>query len=553
MTSTPGRLALLAPIAFGVTLRVWNLPAQVLIGDERWEPTAALAMPLGEILTNFVFENANYSAPLSALFRVLFDAGFSLGEMSLRLPSLLAGVAALILLPRLASRWIGVRAAVLFAWLLALSPFLVFYSRMIRGYMPLLLLCTCALLVFMRSYETRSRAMGILYVVLATLSIQLHLLAAPLVLSPFLFAGGDLVLRRVGAQREWGELIALGCATLLGLAVVLGPAADSLIWLLEQRGGMARPSLSVLGAASMRLAGSQSVLPALVFFVAAARGLILLSIEQRAFAALTATALVGELVTILIVAPLGVTGTVLLSRYVITILPILLIWAAVGLARPVGLPGSLPARLSESTRERGQIAGIVGFLLALLLTGPIAAPEFRASAFAHQAIHRDWRAPPTIAPSLESIAFYASLRDSEHAGPLIESPWHVVIFTAAPSSYEDLHGQDVIVTSPLDAWWDDERLALHNTLPFDPEAFLASSARHLVIHLQPSQEERTYQVDVADFDHTLRVFRKFVRAFDASSRRSAEHVTSLWGAPDYRDPWIQVWDLERLRKNGGNR
>jgi hypothetical protein len=96
--------ALALPLALGVGLRSWNLLDQVLVGDERWDPAAALGLPFGKIVTGFVFENANYSAPESALYRLLFDAGFSLGELSLRIPALLCGVTAIVLIPRLSQR-----------------------------------------------------------------------------------------------------------------------------------------------------------------------------------------------------------------------------------------------------------------------------------------------------------------------------------------------------------------------------------------------------------------------------------------------------------------
>ena len=96
-------LWLLAPLAVGTALRLWNLPAQILGGDEMHAVRAALGSRLPEILVTY--RQADNCIPLTAIYRLVLDAGGSLTEMVLRLPVLLAGI----LLAAIAPLWIDRR------------------------------------------------------------------------------------------------------------------------------------------------------------------------------------------------------------------------------------------------------------------------------------------------------------------------------------------------------------------------------------------------------------------------------------------------------------
>src|SRR3954470_22007048 len=123
---------LLPPFALGTVLRLWNVRAQVLAGDEMHAVRVALVSPLSHILTTY--ELRDNCIPLTALYRFLLERGVPLSELSVRLPMLLCGILALLVLPWIVARRVGPRVGHLFAWLLALSPLLVLYSRIARPY-----------------------------------------------------------------------------------------------------------------------------------------------------------------------------------------------------------------------------------------------------------------------------------------------------------------------------------------------------------------------------------------------------------------------------------
>src|SRR5688572_19489011 len=114
----------------GLVPRLWNLPAQVMSDDEMHTVRTAVSLPVSDILV--AYQPVDNCIPLTALWRVVIDAGVRPGEMLLRLPAVLSGALLLLVAPWWAARRIGRGAALALAALLALSPVLVFYSRIAR-------------------------------------------------------------------------------------------------------------------------------------------------------------------------------------------------------------------------------------------------------------------------------------------------------------------------------------------------------------------------------------------------------------------------------------
>ena len=119
-------------------LRLFHLGAQSLWIDEvlTWN-SAHIGRPFG---SSELLENVH--GPLFSLIEHYWCAWAGDSEWALRLPSALFGVATVPAIAWLADRWLGRPVAVWAAWLLALSPFHVWYSQEARNY-SLLMLCAC--------------------------------------------------------------------------------------------------------------------------------------------------------------------------------------------------------------------------------------------------------------------------------------------------------------------------------------------------------------------------------------------------------------------------
>src|SRR5436309_12847366 len=103
---------LLPPFALGTVLRLWNVRAQILAGDEMHAVRVALVEPLGRILTTY--ELRDNCIPLTALYQVLLEHGVPLSELVVRLPMLLSGILALLVLPGGITRRVGAKSGHLF-------------------------------------------------------------------------------------------------------------------------------------------------------------------------------------------------------------------------------------------------------------------------------------------------------------------------------------------------------------------------------------------------------------------------------------------------------
>ncbi|HZM00763.1 MAG TPA: glycosyltransferase family 39 protein [Planctomycetota bacterium] len=533
------RVALSAAVATGALARLWNLRDQVAGDDELHAVRAALRHPAGTLWRSY--EKNDNCLPLTLLDRLWMDSGQPLTELVLRLPVLLCGLALLWWLPRAVERRLGGGVALALAWLLALSPLLVLYSRIARSYAPITLFGSLAAMSFLRWWLSGSRAAGALYALFAALTVYFHLIAAPFVLAPWLFAAGDLCVRpRTSARPKPLQILAVALATAAGLAAFLLPARESLGALFAVKSGEgALTSETLTGLASL-WAGTRQPLLGLLFWAAALAGLILLWRRQSRLAVFSLVLVVAQLLGLAVAAPFLVEIPLIFSRYMIVALPLVLLWVAVALAAPwTAWPRPGPRATS--------LAAAAAIVALPLLSGPLADPAVRSSSFMHADDYLDFTRPyPTLPPQAAS-GFY---RQPPQPGPIVEGPW--------PTSWkygrtllvdERLHGQRVIA-APYDETLADPRLRFRNALA-TPDAMLASEARWVVIHRDLAAEELQLP------DAQAARGRYAVRAAQEAERQRAWAAQMLrllparWGAPVFEDERIAVWDLEAVRARGG--
>jgi hypothetical protein len=532
-------LALYGSFMAGLGLRVWNLRGQVLGGDELHAVRAAVTRPLSEILTTYALND--YSIPLTALFRFLLEHGVRLSELGFRLPALLCGLLALILIPRSFLGKVDRGTVELLAFLIALSPGLVLYSRIARSYMPMVLASFLAVMAFEAWWRTRAWKPGAAYLVLGGLAVWLHLGAGPIVVSPFLFAAGDLLRDRRQFLRRALELIGMGLALAGTFALFLVPARESLLRLVASKHREPEVPFGTVGDVLRLQAGTPSITVAVLFWIAALAGLALLLRDRPRLAVLSVIAAVGQVVGIAILSPAAMGNPLVLNRYLMPALPWVLLWVAHALSLPFRLP------LERGPGCAGRIAQRMGARFVVLLlfwTGPFLSPGFRTSSFM---LHNDFVAfqePRATLPDAAVPALYRRLP----RGPVVEYPWPPVWrFNRSFYIYQRIHRQRVMVSAPFDLPRD-PRLAFRNEVPPDSRALLASPARTLIVHLQPGWEEDRVSAPGRPPDRGLRPDLR--RQYRRAGERLAERLTREWGPPDYADATVRSWDLERLRRAG---
>ena len=321
----------LPPVLVGVFLRAWGLSGQILLDDEWHSLNFVQDKSFLEVLgTHGIGANCIPQNLINWLW--LHAGGWT--EMRLFLPSVLCAVAGLLLFPVLVARLAGRTVALFFAWLLAISPCLAFYSRIVRPYSMVLFFGFSALTCLaLWTREGKSRWL-LAYALSGFVAIYFHLYAA-LPLLAALGALGLLVLfgPRRRADAPWISVRALIGAGLLlaGLALVfLGPAHVRNPWWLHAQ-GVSRVTAAGLWEFLSLLAGTRFAASKLAFAALAALGLREWFRKDLSIGALFAAAWVAYFGWLAIATQDGMHAAIQLARYGIILFPLAMLQAATAL------------------------------------------------------------------------------------------------------------------------------------------------------------------------------------------------------------------------------
>jgi hypothetical protein len=328
---------LLMPLAFavGLFLRVYQLRSQMLVDDEWHAVRMLMRADMAGIAGHFGL--ADYSIPLTLYYRWLYQQA-ALSEWSMHLPLLLAGIALLFAAPWLLRRNVSLPTRAVWLGLLAISPSLVYFSRTARPYALVALLGFVAIVAFRNWQERRGdrRVWAAVYIAATFVAGWAHLLSLVFTLWPFAYYGVGLLRRSLRAQspgetlRAFGSTAALGVATLVPLALALGPPLRNDWAAMAGKAGadnataesLYRTLLMQFGIADMWLC---AVMAALLAF-----GAWRLWRRDRHLVGLPlSAALVGTLV-ICLARPAWIQHAPVLVRYAAPLLPFLLLFVAEG-------------------------------------------------------------------------------------------------------------------------------------------------------------------------------------------------------------------------------
>jgi hypothetical protein len=517
-------LPLAAPLLVGAIARLANLRGQILIDDEIHAIRAALARPLRELLVTY--QEVDHSIPLTALWRVLLDSGIPLSETLLRSPSVLAGLALLLAAPLWARRRLGTGVATVLAWLVAISPGLVFFSRVARSYLPMVLLCSAAVVALDAWSRRASLRSGAVFVLSAALATWLHLGASPLLVSGLLAAGGCAVTARRG--RGATELVVLGAAAAIAVGLHLLPAHATLLSMARGKHGTPQLGLAEAGDTLRMQAGTLSGALAAIFWSLAAIGWWRLARRDWALALLAVTAAAGQAAGILLLAPSKHDVPLVLHRYLLPGLP----WVLLGVAGALGWEW-------RGRWERWRPLAAAALVGALVATGPLADAKWWRTSFAHHVDYLNFAQPRPRLAAGRLPDFYRTLAAPGRAGPVLELPWHP--FSRLSRSlylYQEAHGQQVLAV-PLPGALSEPRLAWRNTPPPARRAILASRARWLVVHRDLGREELRLRAS--------RVEPRYRDAFRQAAARTVVELRREWGPAHHADRYVRAWDLDAVR------
>jgi hypothetical protein len=360
-------------IAGGIWLRLDQLSAQLLLDDE-WHAVYRVVhdMPVAVFLD---FGFADSSIPLTLLYLAEANA-FGLTELGMRVPLVAAGIATLVLFPWYVARHVGRSEALLFAALLAISPLLFFFSRQARPYALTLLLVWAAHVAFRRYTETtRGRAAELtLYAASAAFASWLHPVVVPFVVAPFFSAMWRSSCNPAADARK-AQLLRLAAAALaagIPMIALLLPPLVAHPESVSVRSGIDLPRGDTLIGVWYHWFGTGSTIAVIVCGTLA---LIGGPIAWRRLPE-ARSMLLGALLCVLLIIvtrPEWVGNSITLARYLLPMLPLLLLATACGavnLARTLSTIVATHGARVFWARAAGSAAAVLP-LVALAATSPL--------------------------------------------------------------------------------------------------------------------------------------------------------------------------------------
>jgi 4-amino-4-deoxy-L-arabinose transferase-like glycosyltransferase len=533
-------------LGVGIWLRFEQFATQLLLEDE-WHAVYRIVhdSPLAIFLD---FGHSDHSIPLTLLYGLEAQL-FGLSEIAMRWPSLAAGIATLILFPWYVACRVGPKEALVFAALLAISPLLFFFSRSARPYALTLLLAWAAHVAFRRYIKSRAPpvADAAAYVTCASLAAWLHPVVGPFVVAPFATALWRCA-RSAGEERrrDGARIVVLALAAALPMAVLLLPPLFAHPESLRLKSGVDLPNADTLLGVWYLWFGTGTT--AAVLFCGAAALVGAPAVWRRLPEARSAVAGIAlTALAIVITRPAWIHNPLTFARYLLPMLPLLLLATACGAVQAGrALRRAATARGLPPALARG--AGVaMAALPALLLaaTTPLWPVLQEPNANSLHAVYEfDFR--PEHNPILRVM----------EGIPL--SPWWGELAASPPLSL-------AIAVAPLpteSVGWDGPRWqrlsrqrileGLLTPLCVNPRPVeFPGDARFRfrnAVHLADDAELAAQRVDFVVWQ---KPYRYTAHGLDvpvgADVAHCAEALAARFGSPAYEDAWLVVYRLPAAR------
>jgi len=369
-TSAVVAMLFLCALAFGAYLRLNLLSSQILLDDEWHSINHIVGRSFLDVAKN-LNPRDNSTVPFNLYSWWLYQhAHWS--EWTLRLPSIVAGLLGLVVLPWMLGTILGRRVAVVFASLLAVAPFLVFYSRFARAYSAAALLGFAVLLLSHQWLKSGRARDAVATVLVGTLAVYVHPASLVAVFVPLAIASGLLIADRLKRGSPPSKTIAASPTSLLAGGAVLVAVSLPVLWSLAPGSSKlpwaeGAPTLSGVLTALTLISGTASAPLNLLFYALCVAGHVRL-FRVAPLLAWIFLGVTGSSVALLLAArPEGIGTGLVLLRYMIVVVPIALTGVAVAIDRTA-------AWLVKRPEGAGTLAGAAaGAVLAggLYLGGPL--------------------------------------------------------------------------------------------------------------------------------------------------------------------------------------
>jgi hypothetical protein len=366
----------------------------------------------------------------------------------------------------LARKLIGANRAALLAFLLAISPLLIFYSRINRPYSAVAFFGFAAILLASRWMQAGGFRSALLFIIAGVLAVYFHLFAVVTVAAPVLatiafhawnhFRKIPRAKTSAPPLRHW--ILAVAVMAVLSAVLVLPALIHSLqstFFTIALKGKFSWQSLPV--AAQLISGTGQPVLAAL-FWIAMIGGATAQCRRNPWFGWMLVSLYPLHALALVLSRPDSVQSAIVLTRYCIPLVPVSLLFVACGIQSALE---AIAAR--ASLRPVLQMLVAAACLVALTITGPLpqcyVAPNNFTShgAYQHHYGTIDWQrsfysdltpANFTLTTTIradEVSPFYGLLARESGTRPIVEYPMLIGDHFNPLYYYQHFHRRPVIV------------------------------------------------------------------------------------------------------------
>jgi len=569
-------------VAIGIGIRLYRLDEQFLLDDEFHSIMAAAHYPFRYLATHFLF--AANSIPFNLYTRVLYDL-YGWDEMSLRVPSIIAGIGLVISAWRFARDYRPPAEQLLIVGLLAISPILVYYSRITRPYgvlVWLVFLNTAASYRLVFATNTPAPRIRVwtpvVWGLTAAAAVWVHQVAAFTVAANALVLAGSWLRDRLhhnSRAKAHEVLIAAGTLAVAG-AVVLGPplvlSGSAFAKTYQSRDLY---NLQTLWGYFQLIFGTGWTLPTLTCAAVTARGIAVAWHSDRVWFTLITVQTLSNFAALALIRAPDLYAPIVLVRYTAALIPVLLITQATGWANLTAILARRPSRHWESNGPVAMALVASAICGVEFAWGPLPSTFMLGGNFMHHAAYQEsfhfdrTRAfsnvhrPPLNVTSDSLPDFYKHLPPTKSTAEngVIEYPF-LLGHNYCQAYFAQLHhgrpvwgayvGDPSLVDPPSAHLRGCASIGTVARAMTDPAAFhfrrfvdlrdtnaiKATRARFLVVHLRPACEisgskDCQEGVDYSESD-TAYLFQL------------AATLEQTLGAPIYTDQWIRVFDLQAM-------
>jgi hypothetical protein len=529
-------------VVVGAAVRLLQIPDQI-IADDEWHALHVL-LDNGYAYVFSHFGDCDHCIPL-ALYDKLVSDTIGLSELGMRAPMLVVGIATLIVLPLLLRGYLGTRATLVFAWLLAISPVHVYFSRYARPYAIVFFLIVVGTASFARWWSDGKLRWAISFAVCAILAPWFHLAYLWFSVAPLAWALATCAVRARRERRALASLVPRGYWLLAAVvtagigALIVPPIAAS--WgSVASRTGVERFILPPLYDVFRLVSGAQLPLLAFASGLSFVLGLVVMLRRQRALLAWFAIVLGVQVLALSSSGPFRLEHAIVLVRYALPMLAAFLWVCAVGLVH-------LDELVRAEWRSVPAHAVPAGVIAALALCGPLEQAYHSPNNWSNHAMFQfdyepgfaRWYATGVL--GVENVPpIYARIGLLDDPVRIVEAPWNLEWNAIPYPVYQFVHKKETLIGFVDDP----EKPPGEGELPPGDPRF---SFRNF-IHVSDLDGMRKRGVRFVLLHRDLQAGPNNHRdpRTEAVERWRA-HYVAVVGAPVFEDKRMVVFDLEPKR------